>query len=418
MTKRIALIGAAVMATLLALVVLWQFRMVVAYALIALTLAAALRPLMQRLVGRGWVARAAWLLLYLTVLGGLGFLLLQAGDAVIDEVQLLSQTLSEQDRWMLPAWLQGTPLQHAVLARLPTPSQLLEAATGSEGQLVLPTLLGVTQGLGVAVSGVLIVLFLSVYWGAGQVSFERLWLSLLPSDQRTLARGIWQAIEPALGAYVRSQAIQSLLAGLLFSLGFWLLGSPYPTLLALFGAVACLVPVVGAALAVIAPLIVGLLTGMQLSLLTATYALIILIALRMVVRPRLLNYRWHNTILTIVLLVALGDAFGLAGLIVAPLVSLVCQVLWSRLVGRRRVLGAAAQMSDLVERQAQVRALIEAMEEPPPPLVGSSMERLASLIDRAQPLLPAALSDESEALPASPGRGPLDKQHDGHDQAG
>ena len=122
MTKRLAVIGAAVMTTLLALVVLWQFRMVVVYALLALTLAAALRPLMQRLVGRGWVAHTAWLLLYLVALGGFVFLLSRTLGAVSDEIQLMAQTVSAQDKWRLPAWLEGTPFQHALVARLPPQS--------------------------------------------------------------------------------------------------------------------------------------------------------------------------------------------------------------------------------------------------------------------------------------------------------
>ena len=52
MTKRLVMIATAVMITLLALLVLWQFHIVVVYVLISLTLAAALRPLVQRLVGR------------------------------------------------------------------------------------------------------------------------------------------------------------------------------------------------------------------------------------------------------------------------------------------------------------------------------------------------------------------------------
>ena len=45
MTKKLVVFGMAVMTTLLALVVLWQFRTVVLYVLISLTLAAAIRPL-------------------------------------------------------------------------------------------------------------------------------------------------------------------------------------------------------------------------------------------------------------------------------------------------------------------------------------------------------------------------------------
>ena len=69
MTKQLVRFGTAVMTTLLALVVLWQFRIVVVYVLISLTLAAALRPLVNRLVGRSFVVRAG---LDSTVPGGPG----------------------------------------------------------------------------------------------------------------------------------------------------------------------------------------------------------------------------------------------------------------------------------------------------------------------------------------------------------
>jgi predicted PurR-regulated permease PerM len=105
--------------------------------------------------------------------------------------------------------------------------------------------------------------------------------------------GIWRTVEPDIGAYIRGEVIQSLLAGLLLGLGYWLLGSPYPALLALAGALACLIPVVGAALAVIPVLLVGLLTSVQLSLFTALYTLVVLIALGVWVKPRLFNRRWE-----------------------------------------------------------------------------------------------------------------------------
>jgi predicted PurR-regulated permease PerM len=382
------------MTTLLALVVLWQFRIVVVYVLISLMLAAALRPLVNRLVGRGFVVRVAWILLYLVALGSFGFLLVLTGETAINEIQQLAHTVSVQDEWRLPIWLEGSSFQQALVARLPPPSMLFEAVTGDQGQLVLPAILGFMQGIGGVGSGVLVILFLSLYWIINQIHFERLWLSLLPSGQRKQARGIWRTIEPDIGAYIRGQVIHSLLAGLLLGLGYWLLGSPYPALLALAGALACLIPVVGAGLVVIPVLLVGLLTSVQLSLFTALYALVVLIALGVWVKPRLLNRRWDNPILTVVLLIALADAFGLVGIIVAPLLSVVCQILWSRLVSRRAVLGAADHVSDLKERQARVWDTIKAMDEPPPALVTSSMERLTHLIEKAEPILQAALPAE------------------------
>ncbi|MFA5873217.1 MAG: AI-2E family transporter [Anaerolineales bacterium] len=394
MTKQIIRFGAAGLTTLLVLVVLWQFRIVVVYVLISLALAAALRPLVNRLVGRGFVVRAAWILLVLFALGSFGFLLFLIGETAINEIQQFAQTVSVQDAWRLPVWLEGSSFQQALVARLPPPSKLFEAVTGDQGQLVLPAILGFTQGIGSVVSGVLVILFLSLYWSINQIHFELLWLSLLPSSQRKQARGIWRTIEPDLGAYIRSEVVQSLLAGLLLGLGYWLLGSPYPTLLALIGALAWLIPVVGAPLAVILPVLMGLLTSVQLSLFTALYTLVVLIALEVWVEPRLFRRRWDNPILTVVLLIALADAFGLVGIIVAPPLSVVCQILWSRLVSNRAVSGAATQVSDLKERQERVWATIRAMDEPPLPLVTSSMERLTHLIEKAEPILPAALPAE------------------------
>jgi predicted PurR-regulated permease PerM len=401
MTKQIIRIGAAVMTTLLALVILWQFRIVVVYVLISLAFAAALRPLVGRLARQGFLVRAGWILVYLVALGSFGFLLFLTTQAAINEIQQLAHNVSAQDAWKLPVWLEGSSFQQALVASLPPPSKLFAAVTGDQGQLVLPALLGFSENILSLVSGILVILFLSIYWSINQIHFERLWLSLLHSGQRKQARGIWRTVEPDLGAYIRSQVIHSLLAGLVLGLGYWALGSPYTALLALAGALACLVPVAGPVLAMLAVLLVGLLTGVQLSLFTALYTVIVLIALGVWVKPRLFKRRWDNPILTLVILIALAGAFGLVGIIVAPPVSVVCQILWNRLVSRRAVLGAAVQISDLKERQERVWATVRAMDEPALPLVTSSMERLSDLIEKAEPLLQAGLPAAAPLAEAS-----------------
>jgi putative permease len=395
MTRKLIRISAAVLTTILALVLLWQFRLVVIYALISLMLAAALRPLVTRLAGKRFLVRLAWILLYLVILAGFGILLFLTAETAVIEIQQLSKTLSVQDKWVLPAWLEGTSFQQILNGRLPPPSKLFLAVTGDKGQLVLPAILGFTQGMGSVISAVMVILFLSIYWTINQVHFERLWLSLLPSDMRKKARGAWRTIEPDIGAYIRGEVAHSLLAGLILGVVYALLGSPYPAFLALAGAVACLVPVVGVALVIIPVLLVGLLTSLQLGILTASFALVIFISLEIWVKKRLFKRRWDNPILTIFLLIVLADAFGIAGIIVAPPLSVIFQILWSRLVIRRTGTGAAAQVSDLKERQTQLWNTINAMEEPPLHLVTSSMQRLAALIEKAEPILKAAEPVES-----------------------
>jgi len=398
MTKQLIVFGTAVMTTLLALVILWQFHAVVVYVLISLVLAATVRPLLKGWTRRSFKMRLILILLYLMGLGALGFSIFLVGKFSISDIQQLGQTLSVEDQWRLPIWLEGSSFQQALVARLPPPSKLLEAITGNQGQLVLPTILGFTEGFGGIVSGVLIIVALSIYWSINQIHFERLWLSLLPPGQRKQARDIWRTIEIDLGAYIRSELIQSFLAVLLLGVGYWLLGSRYPTLLALIGALAWLVPVVGAALAVILPLLIGLLTSVQLSMLTTLYTLVVLIALQVWVEPRLFRRKWDNPILTLVILLAMADVFGILGIIVAPPLSAVCQILWNFLFSNNLVSGATVQVSDLKERRTRLLATIGEMSEPPPRLVISSMERLTNLLEKAEPILQATLPVEPPDL--------------------
>ena len=95
--------------------------------------------------------------------------------------------------------------------------------------------------------------------------------------------------------------------------------------------------------------------------------------------------------LTVIFLIALADAFGLLGIVVAPPLSAACQILWKSLVSHRAVSGASAQVSDLIARHTQVLATIQAMDESPSPLVISSMERLNALIEKAEPTLETAV---------------------------
>jgi|SRR5665648_53447 len=404
MTKKLVTIGMAVMSTLLGLLIIWQFREVLIYVLVSLALAAVMRPLIKRLAGRGILMVTAWVLIYIIALIGFGFFLFLAGKTAIVEIEQLAQSLSVQNEWVLPAWLNGSSIQLTLENWLPPPSILFETVTGSEGQFILPAVFGISQGFGGVMSGIIFILLLSIYWSISQITFERLWLSLLPSDQRKRARNIWRLVELDIGKYIHAQVIQSLLAGILFGFGYWLLGSPYPAFLSLAGALVCLIPVIGVVFAVLIPLIVGLLTSVQLSVFTVLYTLIIIIAIGIWVKPRLFKRGWSNPILTVILLIAFADAFGLVGIIVAPLISVIILILWNNLVSHRLAGGASAKISDLKDRQDALWVTIKTLDEDSLPLVYSSMERLTELIEKSEPILQAALSGDLILKSSEPGK--------------
>jgi putative permease len=395
MTKRVLVIALGIMTTLLGLVALWQFRVVLVYVLLSLVIAATFRPISKSESRQNLKTRLLLVLQYLVAFVVVGLLLFIVGRFLIHDFQQLAQNLSEQSAWVLPRWLANGPLAQW----LPTPGSLFTGIT-SQPSMALSAVLGFTESIGSVLSGLVIALFLSIYWSINQNHFERLWLSLLPAEKRKSARNVWRTIEADLGAYSRSEIIQSILAVVALGIGYWLLGSPYPALLAVTGAIAWLIPVVGGVLALILPLVLGLLSGPQLALISVLYTILVLVILQVSVEPRLFKIKQDNPLLTFVILLAMADAFGLLGIIVAPPVSVIVQSLWRLLVHENVAAPEIVlNISDLRERHAQLQASIEKMEGPPSPLVVSSMERLTDLLEKAEPILENAPIPEPQALP-------------------
>ena len=130
MTKRVMWAGTAVMMTLLALALLWQFRLVFVYVLVSLALASAVRPLIKRPAGQSLAVRLSLILLYLVLLGSFGLLLVLGSGAAIRDIQELAQQVSVQDAWQQPIWLQGGTFQQFLDTRLPPPSDFFAALIG------------------------------------------------------------------------------------------------------------------------------------------------------------------------------------------------------------------------------------------------------------------------------------------------
>jgi putative permease len=362
---------------------------VILYVLLSLALAGAVAPLFIRLGRLKWPLRLGMVLLLLLVLAGIVVFLLEVGGAAVRDTQVLVEALSEQDVWKQPEWVQGRAIEQFLNDRLPPPSVLAETIAGERGEGLLSIFLGLTQGIFGIISGTLVILFLGLYWSANRTHFQQLWLSLLPLRARKYARNTIRIIEHDLGHYIRIELMQSLLVGLLLGLGYWLIGSPYPALLAVIGALANLIPVVGVIIALLTPLLIGLLSSLQISLSTAALTVLVLLVIKLWLKPRMYHGQQQNPILTIVLLVALADAFGLLGIIAAPPLAATVQILWDLWMSERSGARAASHVGNLKERHARLAAQIAAMEAPPP-ILASSLGRLKTLIERAEPVLGSA----------------------------
>jgi predicted PurR-regulated permease PerM len=384
--KRAAWLTALVLATLAVLALLWQFREAVALFIFSLGVGAAARPLVDRLAAHKIPRGLGLALVYLGIVGGLALLLIALGGEIVGEFGRLTDRFVGFYDHLWSSWPHGSPLEQAIVKDLPPPAQLYQQITGAQGGAFFQTVLGFTLSTFTLLSQFFAVLVLSIYWTVDQVHFERLWLSLLPAEQRARAREIWREIEGGVGAYLRSELTQSLLAGLLLGLAFWLIGLDYPVLLAIFGAITWLVPWLGALLALTPVVLSGLQGGWGLAALAGACTIGILVFLEAIVEPRLYSRRPVSSLLTVIIMIALVDVIGLIGLLLAPPLAAAAQILYTGLV-RVQVVERKAEpeqrLEELKARLTELRSQAAGREEELPPQTASLMVRLEGLLQKA-----------------------------------
>ncbi len=391
--KSIVRYTVVILITISVLVVLWEIRQAVLLFMLSLATAAAFRPLVDYLAGKKIPRIIALVISYgLVIVLAASLLLVMTGPLVRDIEQASNQFISEYERIMALWPNSSIPFQRSLAGLLPLPDRLFSGMTGQDGTRIIQAVMGITSNAVTFAENLGIILVLSLYWSADSLYFERLLLSLIPVGQRAQGRLIWQGIEKGVGAYIRSELAQSLLAGILLWLGYRLMGLDYPVLLAFLGALVWLIPWFGAILAVIPAFLVGLSGGVGLAILAAFYTLAVLVVQEFIIQPRIFRRHSYSSIVLVLLVLALVDAYGLLGLILAPLVSATLQIVFKYLVQPPAAV-ASADSSELEATEgiealqrhlAETRGQIESWENPAPPEIVNLTGRLDQLIEDTQ----------------------------------
>ena len=248
-----------VVITLAGLLLLWQFSIAIVLFLLSLAVAAALRPLINSLMERRISKRLALTIVYSLLVASIVGALLLISPPILEELQTAGDDLlATYDRAKTEWPVRGTLFQQTLAEQLPPSGELYEALITGEGVPALQGVLGIAQNFFSILGNIAIVIILSLYWSADQLRFERLSLSLLPAEHHAKALHTWRSIESGVGAYLRSEFFQSVLAGLLLWIIYSTLDIRYPTLLALWGAVVRLIPWFGALIAVFPALLLAI----------------------------------------------------------------------------------------------------------------------------------------------------------------
>jgi predicted PurR-regulated permease PerM len=310
---------------LLALLVLWLAQEVLFLLLLAILLATAIEPLVERLA-RGPFSRGVGILVvYTAIVLAIGVPAYAALPSLVTQSGAFLQDL--------PGRLDTL---RSYVAAAPRPiQQAAETAIASGGQAAeVPSATSAAQLLeaGIAAAHTLfdmiMVFVLAFYWLVEREMIKEVLLRVVPGRQRRSVETVWLEVEEKLGGWVRGELLLMLAVGLMSGLGYWVMGLPNPLLLAVLAGALEIVPMIGPILSSAPAVLVALASDPVKALIVAGYALLVQQIENNVLVPRIMGHTIGISPLVVLVGILIGAAlYGIAGAFLAVPVAGALQVI-------------------------------------------------------------------------------------------
>lgn len=356
---RIAATTALILATLAVLFVLYRVSEVVIFAVLSIIFAAALRAPMLRLERQVRSRSGAILLLYALI-----FVVLVGGiytfsRPLANEITKASARFPFLYDNLLRRWqASGDGWQATAAQSLPSTDEII-ATIGENGTVIAYQLAGFTYNIFNILILAVAILTLTFYWLVDEDRFARLWLSLLPVQQRTVARQVWFEIEGRVGLFVRSEATQFLVTLVVLWTGLTLIGVPYVALWALYAAVAQLLPWIGVPLMLVPLIPMAFAEPWLVTLAAALLVLAVGVMLEYGIEPWFGTYGIIHPIVSVVALMMLGEVAGIVGMLIALPLAATIQTLLNQIL---QIVSSPRAMTQSVT-STQVQLLQDRIDE-------------------------------------------------------
>lgn len=386
--RRILKYTLVVLGTISVAVLLYQFRVVLLLLVASLAVTATSRPLLDYL-GRfrvpGFLAQ---LLVLILVLGAIIGIIILMSPLVGAEIQLLTDQSILQYSSAYRAWENGPAWQQTIASRLPEPSRLVDNLIGTNGELLFPAAIDLTQDLATFFTNFFILLTFSLYWAQDRNRFIHLWLSFLPPYRRIPVRNAWLATEQAVGGYLRHELVLGVGAALILGIGYALLGLPFHTTLALLAFIGWFIPLLGLAVILIPVFLTALGSGWAIVILSTAYTLLVMMGLKYWFEPKYLHPRRYSSFLIVFWILVLGSTLGLGGYLAGPVVAVASQTLWDQYLKNRSTRELEEiDLANLRQRYAKVYEKYSDIDEVDrPPQLNSLLARLEQTLNDTERL--------------------------------
>jgi len=304
-----------------------ELQTVIVQLLLAILLAAAITPLVDRLtrnsptgrpsrVGRGIVATAVSLggalVLALTTLA----IVSSAAPDLAGLATNLPAYATRVETAVEELTAANPELAGRIAAALPSISDVIGPALGVLTQA--PRLVSVATGVFSSLIHVLFTLFLALYLVIDGERIRRYMVEFLPSGRQSQALEITARIGLRLGAWARGEALLAAIIGGMTWVGSMVIGLPYAAALALIAGAGEVVPTIGPIVAAIPLIAVGLLSSPTQGLLALGLAVLVQQLENNLIVPRVIGHAVElHPVVVMLAILAGGELLGIPGALLA-----------------------------------------------------------------------------------------------------
>ena len=311
---------------------LWQVQEVLFVLALAILLATAIEPLVNRLRRGPFTRGSGVLAVYTLIMLLIGIPAYAVAPSLASQASSFSESLPDrlQHLRQYAESLQPRPLQGFAVGAIDNAVQTVTtpARPGQEqvieaGATAAHTLLGVIS-----------VFVLAYYWLAERASIKRVILRIVPAHHAREVNTLWMEVEEKLGGWVRGELVLMLAIGVMATASYVALGLPNPALLGVAAALFEIVPMIGPFLAFAPAVLVALATiDPTRALAVVGCALVIQQIESNILVPRVMGHTVGVSQLTVLLGILIGAALaGIPGAFLAVPIAGAVQVIMAHLL--------------------------------------------------------------------------------------
>lgn len=297
---------------------LWSFvKAVAAPFFIAMIISYVLHPIVNLIHARKVPRTAAVLIIYVVFIAAITVIMMNL-------IPMFLKQLRELNEFMPQFTMKAQSLMDGMTNHRSLPDSVREGIHHAFHRIedsITRFFSNVLGGIGTTLDVIFaafIIPFLVFYMLKDFQMIEKAALAIVPYSHRRETVRMLKDIDEALGNYVRGQFTVCMIIGILAYLGYWLIGMPYPLLLASIVAIFNIIPYLGPFFGAAPAIIMASTISLRMMLYVAAINLIVQVLEGNVISPQVVGRKlqMHPLQIIFVLLVG-GELAGVVGLILA-----------------------------------------------------------------------------------------------------